>query len=109
MTLANTYSKRERISLWILATCGFVVVNGMFLYAAFWQPESIADAMSNPLAVAFVLESVLLLVALSYLLTRWRVSGVRWEWFVVLSLLGSIAFALPMVLLWNDRRTRTNV
>ena len=105
MKLAVTYSRRERVGLWILAACGFVVVNGLFLYAMVFQPESVTDAMTNPLAVAFLLESVLLLGALSYLLERWKVSGVRWGWFVVLALLGSIAFALPMVLLWSGRGT----
>jgi len=38
-----------------------------------------------------------------YLLTRWRVSRLSRAWSVLLSLLGSKAFALPIVLLWPRR------
>jgi len=34
------------------------------------------------------------------------VSSVHWMWFVVLSLAGGLAFAVPVVLLWTDRERR---
>jgi len=100
------YSARERFWLWTLAAFGLVVVNGMFLYAIATQPESLADAVSNPLSAAFMLETLLLLGVLSYLLERWRVIHVGRAWFVVLALLGSLAFAIPVALLWNGHRPR---
>lgn len=96
------YGRTERLSLWILALVGFVFVNGAFLYALL-RPDVLQAAMANPLALAFMAEALLLMGALAYLLTKWRVSRLGWGWFVVLSLLGSMAFALPVVLLWPKR------
>lgn len=101
-----SYSSRERAALWTLAILGFVGVNGAFLYGALFVPGALAGALSNPVAAAFVLEATLLLVALAYLLTKWGVNGLGRTWFVVLSLVGSMAFALPAVLLWPSRTDR---
>ena len=93
------YQRSERLVLWSLAVIGFVVVNGAFLYGIF-RPGALQEAMANPVALAFMIEAALLMGALAYLLTRWRVNRLSWVWFVLLSLLGSMAFALPIVLLW---------
>ncbi len=58
------------------------------------------SALENPVSAAFIIEAFLLMGALSYLLTKWRVARLHWGWFIVLSLLGSMGFALPLVLLW---------
>ena len=100
------YSSRERFWLKALAILAFVTVNGAFAYGLF-QPGALAEAMSNPLALAFISEAMVLVGVFAYLLSRWGVSQMSWQWFVVLSLLGSIAFALPVVLLWNSRRTES--
>lgn len=94
------YRRSERIILWSLAVVGFLVVNGAFLYGLL-VPGALRDALSNPVALAFMIEATLLMGALAYLLTKWRVSRLSWGWFVLLSLLGSMAFALPIVLLWG--------
>ncbi len=99
------YTKRERIALVLIAAVGFLLVNGTFVYAVASEPDLLSSAMANPVAAAFVVEALLLAGLLAYLLHRWRVSRVHWAWFVVLSLVGSIAFALPVVLLLSDRRT----
>lgn len=43
-------------------------------------------------------------ITLAYLLARWKVSRLTWPWFVVLAVLGSMAFALPAAVLWPGRR-----
>lgn len=100
------YSPRERFVLWTLAAVGFAFVNGAFVYALL-QPDVLRQALTNPLALAFLGEAFLLLVAFAYLLTKWGVSRLSWQWFVMLSLLGSMAFALPVVLLWRGRTDRS--
>ncbi len=97
------YSPGERFWLWTLAVFGFVTVNGAFVYALF-QPDALVEAMSNPIALAFIGEALVLVGVIAYLLTKWRVSRKSWRWFVILSLLGSMAFALPVVLLWPSGR-----
>ncbi len=100
------YSPRERFWLWTLAVFGFVTVNGAFVYGLF-QPGALAEAMANPIALAFQLEAMVLVGVFAYLLSRWGVSRLSWRWFVILSLLGSIAFALPVVLLWKSGGVRS--
>lgn len=95
-----TYSSTERRWLWTVAAVGFLGVNGLFLYGFFFVPGATSEAMTNPVSMAFLAEALILLVLLAYLLTKWGVSRVGWAWFVVLSALGSIAFALPAALLW---------
>lgn len=95
------YTARERFWLWTLAAFGFVGVNGVFLWAVATRPDLVDAAFRNPLALAFVLEALVLVGVLAYLLGRWRVSRLHWGWFVLLSLAGSLAFALPVALLWG--------
>lgn len=95
-----SYGRRERRWLWAVAALGFLGVNGTFLYGFFFVPGATAEALTNPVSLAFLVEATILLVLLAYLLGKWGVSRLGWIWFVLLSLVGSIAFALPAVLLW---------
>lgn len=95
-----TYSDGERRWLWTVAALGFLGVDGLFLYGFFFVPGALSEAMTNPVSMAFLAEALLVLALLAYLLTKWGVSRLGRIWFVVLSALGSIAFALPAVILW---------
>lgn len=103
------YSSLERALLVAAAVLGLTVVNGAFVYGLILEPGALAEAVTNPVAVAFMVEAVLLLGVLAHLLARLRLSRMDWRWFVLLSLLGSIAFALPVALLWrpHDRSEDT--
>jgi hypothetical protein len=90
--------------LWAVAAIGVVVLNTAFIYGLVVRPEMINAALSNPLSAAFIVESLLLMCVFAYLLTKWGVSRLHWGWFVALSLLGSMALALPVVLLWKSNR-----
>jgi uncharacterized membrane protein YhaH (DUF805 family) len=98
------YSSRERFWLWILAVFGFGVVNGAFVYGLLFQPGAFSEAMTNPIAAAFMVEAMLLVGVLAYLLSKWKITQLPWWWFVLFSLFGSMVFALPIVLLWPQRR-----
>jgi cyanate permease len=99
----TTYSQQERFWLWCLSVFGFAAVNGAFMYGMLFQPAAMADALTNPIALAFIVEALVLMGVLGYLMSKWRVARLHWGWFVVLSLSGSMAFALPIVLLWSRR------
>jgi hypothetical protein len=103
MSAQPHYAPFERFFLWTLAATGLVAVNGAFLYGLFFDRTALAEAMGNPVSVAFQLEAFLLLAALTWLLPKWGVSRLPRSWFVVLCLLGSLAFALPAALLWSGR------
>lgn len=95
-----SYSPRERFWLAVLAFIGFAGLNSMFVYGMLARPDAIRSTLSNPVALAFMLEALLLVGVLAYLLARWGVTRLHWGWFVALSLAGGIAFALPVALLW---------
>jgi len=98
------YGPVERFWLWALAGFGLVVLNGVFVYGLF-EPQMLREAITNPLSLVFIGEALLLVGVLSYLLAKWQVSRLSWPWFVLLSLIGSMAFALPVVLLWPKKQT----
>ena len=72
-------------------------------HGAFVQPEMLAAAQSNPLSLAFIFEALALMAGLAYRLPKWGVTQLSWGWFVVLSLVGSLAFSLPIALLWGEK------
>jgi hypothetical protein len=94
------YNRWERFLLWSVCAVGFLVVNTAFIYGLVFRPDAIAGVLRNPVSAAFIVETFVLMGLLAYLLTRWRVNRLHWGWFIVLSLLGSMAFALPVMLLW---------
>jgi len=105
MTPSVEYSPAERRWLWLTAAFGFFGVNAVFLYGLV-RPEMMQSALGNPVCLAFMAEAFLLLALLAYLLPKWGVGRLPWAWFVGLALLGSLAFALPVMLLWQGRARR---
>ena len=61
------------------------------------------NVLTDPPAAAFIVEALALVGVLAYLFERRGVSRLGWGWFVVLSLLGSLAFVIPVVLLFPRR------
>jgi hypothetical protein len=103
MTQPVDYSPRVRFWLWVLAAFGLFAANGAFIYGLLFQPNAMREAMANPIAAAFIVEALVLTVVLAYLLRKWGVTRVPVAGFVALSLIGSLAFALPVALLWRRR------
>ena len=97
-----TFDPTERLLLWTLSAVGFFGLNGVFVYSIL-QPSIVQEALTNPLAVAFVVEALLLVALLAFLLTKWQAMAIPWWWFVALSLIGTILFALPVAVLWRSK------
>jgi protein-S-isoprenylcysteine O-methyltransferase Ste14 len=100
------YTGRERAALWAVAVFGFVAVNGAFLYGSLADPHAMQEALTNPISAAFIAEAFVLMGVFAYLFAKWGVASLSWRWFVLLSLLGSMAFALPVVLLYRAGKRR---
>ena len=98
------YKSGERRALMLIAGLGLLGMNGAFLYGAFVEPSLMESALRNPVSLAFMAEAFVLMGALAYLLHKWGVLRLAWGWFVALSLLGSMAFALPVAILWPHRK-----
>src|SRR3954449_834403 len=106
MTDAIAYSPRERAWLGAIAGGGLLILNGIFCYCVVFRPELLAAAMTNPIALAFIVEAFVMTGVLAYLLRKWKVMRLAWGWFVALALIGGLAFAVPVAALWNQKRNR---
>lgn len=98
------YSRNERIALIALGAVGLFVLNTVIVYCAIFHWQLVVDAHLNPVSAAFIAEAFLLMCFWAYLLRKWGVARLGWGWFIVLSLVGSMAFAIPVVLLWPKKK-----
>lgn len=106
MSGSQVYSARERATLATIAAAAAVSLNAVFLYGLFAEPAMVRAAMANPLALVFVIEALVLTGLLGYLLRKWQVTRLPVGWFVVLALAGSLAFAVPIAVLWRAEASR---
>lgn len=87
--------------LLIFALLAFIGPNGMFLYAAFTQPALIQEANANLVALAFMIEAMMLLALfLGYVWIETR-SAKQVVLYLALSFIGSLAFSFPFFLYKN--------
>jgi cytochrome bd-type quinol oxidase subunit 2 len=103
------FSPAERIGLIVLAIVSLVGINGVFLWSMTNRPDALQEAMANPVSAAFLVEALVLVLLLAWLFRKWGVSRLGWVWFVLLSFVGSLAFAIPFVLLFPRRGRKTEV
>ena len=103
-THSSMYTSRERFWLVAMAAACVVGVNGAFLYGLV-RPELMRAALTNPVALAFIVEAFMLLAGLAWLLRKWELTRLSVPWFVLLALLGGLAFAFPVALLWRGGGT----
>ena len=92
----------HRIILWVAAIIGLLGINGIFLYTVIFRPELIKEALGNLYAVVFIAEAFFLLPLFCFLIAAAKLKSPNWLGFLVLSLLGSMAFSIPLcILLWT--------
>ena len=76
-----------------------------FVYCAVFRWQDLPEAMRNPVAAAFIFEAFVVMGLLAWLVRRFRIGVLPWMAFVLLSLVGGLAFSIPAFLLWRSRRT----
>jgi hypothetical protein len=92
----------QKIILWCVAAIGFLGINGLFLYSMAVRPWEMKEIQTNLYALAFMLEAFLWLPLFCYLIALAKLKSPGWKTFLVLSLLGSLAFSIPFsILMWN--------
>lgn len=94
----------ERRGLWIVALIGLLGPNGVFVYCALFRWHDLPEALRNPVAAAFIIEAFVVLGLLAWAVRRFRIGALSWSAFVLLSLVGGLAFSIPVFLLWRSRR-----
>ena len=100
-------SRTETRVLGALAVFGFVVPNGVFVYAVLDDPRTLRAAIENPVSLVFMFEAFFLMGLFAWLLAKARATRPRPFAFIAMSLIGSLAFSVPATLyLWFRRESR---
>jgi len=89
-----------------LAIFWLVVPNGLFLYYALVAPTSLQAALMNPIALVFITEAFPLMAVFSWLIHRLGIRSPGWLVFIIMSLVGSMAFSVPAFLYLASRKSR---
>lgn len=96
-------SARTRAMLLVFAILALLGPNALFLYAAFTEPALMQEANANPVALAFMIEAMMLLALfLGYVWHKTRSAG-QVVLYLALSFIGSLAFSFPLFLYRNAR------
>ena len=98
----------SRPLLLTLAIVGFVLINCPFLYFAIIEKEIYEAALRNGIAVVFMAEAFLLMGGGAFLIWFLRLKNPGWIPFILLSLLGSLAFSIPLFLYLHSSATTSN-
>src|SRR5207247_7233794 len=73
------------------------------LYWLLIDYSSLSAALSDRMALAFLLDLLMSTFLLAYLFAKRPLGPVKWPWFVALSLLGTLAFSIPLFISLNWR------
>jgi hypothetical protein len=88
--------------LLVLSILGFLLINCPFLYFTLMVEGAYAEAMGNGIALVFMGEAFLLLGFFAFLIAKLGGRSPGWLFFVGMSLLGGLAFSIPLQLwLWS--------
>ena len=88
----------------MFAALGFVAPGGLFLYWAANDFTTLAAALDDRLALAFIADILITTDALTVYFAKRPPRRYQWPWFLALSLLGTLAFGLVLYL-WLNRQT----
>jgi fatty-acid desaturase len=89
----------------VLAIFGLLVPNGVFLYYFLFAPSVLHAAFANPVALVFMLEALLLMIFFAWLIHHRGFRSPGWLAFIIMSLVGSMAFSVPAFLYLSSRKT----
>ena len=103
MNLFDSLGRRKAV-LYVFAAIGFFVLNAAFIYYAIAQPHLMDEAMANPIALVFMLEAFALVGFFAWLIVRAGLKEPGALAFIVLSIIGSMAFSVPAFLIWHIKK-----
>ena len=82
--------------LLIVAIFGLVVPNGLFIYWATTEFNSMSDLFASKLALAFMIDAMMVVALLAFYFAKHPVGKWGWKTFVLLSFVGGLGFSLPL-------------
>ena len=89
-----------------LAILGFLVPNGLFVYFLLFDFSVVSAAHRNPVSAAFIGEAIFLMLLFAWFLPRQERSPQSWWMFLILTVMGSLAFSVPFYLFLYSRSER---
>jgi hypothetical protein len=92
------FTPSERRLLLVLAAFGALIPNGVFIYYFLTSPETTKAALTNPISLVFITEAFILMFLFAWLLRKVASRKPSGGLFVVLSLLGTMLFSIPVSL-----------
>jgi len=87
----------------LLAVAGMLAPGGLFVYWLLNDYSSLSAALSDRIALAFFVDLLMSTFVLAYLFACKPLGPVKWPWFLALSLLGTLAFGIPLFIWLNWR------
>ena len=91
------------LALIVFALLAFLGPNGLYLYTLFTHPELNTAALGNPVALAFMIEAMMLLCLFLWFVYTRTQSIKQVVIYLGLSFLGSLAFSFPLFLYFQKR------
>ena len=88
--------------LFLFSACGLLIVNNLFLYWQFFEFDFEAFK-SNTIGIALFIEAFMLMFLMAYYFKHNPIGPYKWYWLIILSLLGSLLFALPFYYWLNKK------
>lgn len=102
-------TKLQPLRHWFLGTAilGFLVINVPFLYITVFDQQTYSEAMANGIAQIFMGEAFLLMFFFAFVIAwiGWKKPG--WAFFIAMSILGSLAFSVPLYLYLMARSSKS--
>lgn len=96
----------QEMYLLILAIIGFAAPQGIYFYWLATKFSSFDEILKNDLAVGFAVEMLAATLMIGYWFSVNNIGKVRTYWFVLLSLIGGLGFAMPLFY-WLNKRSET--
>ena len=93
-----TLSKTESRTLISLSILGLLIPNSIFLYYFCTDRATTNQALSNPISLVFIIEAFILMFLFAWLLKKTNPKKPTSISFIILSLLGSMVFSVPLTI-----------
>ncbi len=97
------FAPLQRNLLLACAVVGLAVPNGIFVYHLVADFSVVSAAHANPVAAAFIGEAIFLMVLFAWLLKRALPDSRHWLGFLAATMIGSLAFSVPLFLVLLTR------
>ena len=91
-----------RVLLLLASLIGLLGINGMFIFTMATHPQAGYALFSDPITAALFIEALIVMAIFAYMIAKLKFSKISWPLFILLSFIGSLAFSIPLTLLFPN-------